>query len=289
MFGGLRRRLALADPHRLDAVLAHRFDPDRVAVRASPCRRAWAAARVRRTRSRRPSCRRRCRRAGAARSPARSVTATWPRTNQSPLASRRTSPPAGSVSSSISPTTSSMMSSTVTMPATRPYSSITTASEVRWRWRSASRSSSGLVSGTIGASVHDRLDRRLRALGHQQPRERVRVDDAAHAVLVVVLGDDQARVARRDAAPQRGLDVVGDVDRHDRRDRRHDLARLLLVQVEDAGEHARLARVQVAARVALGDDRLELLGRRRPPRATRSGSTPQAPQDPVGDRGQHRR
>ena len=44
------------------------------------------------------------------------------------------------------------MSSTVTIPAVRPYSSITTASELRWRWRSASRSSSGLVSGTIGAS-----------------------------------------------------------------------------------------------------------------------------------------
>ena len=45
-----------------------------------------------------------------------------------------------------------MMSSTVTSPATRPYSSITTAIEERVRCRSASRSSSGLVSGTIGAS-----------------------------------------------------------------------------------------------------------------------------------------
>ena len=45
-----------------------------------------------------------------------------------------------------------MMSSIVTMPAVRPYSSTTTAIEARSRWRSASRSSSGLVSGTISAS-----------------------------------------------------------------------------------------------------------------------------------------
>ena len=46
-----------------------------------------------------------------------------------------------------------MMSSTDTMPAVRPYSSTTTASGARSRWRSASRSSSGLVSGTIIASL----------------------------------------------------------------------------------------------------------------------------------------
>ncbi len=46
-----------------------------------------------------------------------------------------------------------MMSSTVTMPAVRPYSSTTTAIDARSRWRSASRSSSGFVSGTIRASL----------------------------------------------------------------------------------------------------------------------------------------
>ena len=86
--------------------------------------------------------------------------------------------------------------------------------------------------------------------------------DALDAVGVVVLGDGQARVAGRDAAPHRRADVLGDVDRDDRRDRRHDLARLLLVQVKDAGEHARLARVEVAAGVRLGDDRAHLLGAR---------------------------
>ncbi len=45
------------------------------------------------------------------------------------------------------------MSSTETMPAVRPYSSTTTAIDARSRWRSASRSSSGLVSGTISASL----------------------------------------------------------------------------------------------------------------------------------------
>ena len=38
------------------------------------------------------------------------------------------------------------------IPAVRPYSSTTTAIDARSRWRSASRSSSGLVSGTIKAS-----------------------------------------------------------------------------------------------------------------------------------------
>ena len=153
------------------------------------------------------------------------------------------------------------MSSTVTMPAVRPYSSITTASEARSRCRSASRSSSGLVSGTIGASRTSVLDRRAGSLGHQQLGELVGVHDAAHAVLVLVLGDDEPRVPGGDAAPQRGLDVLGDVDRDERGRRRHHLARLLLVQVEDAAQHPSLARVEVAADQRLGDDRLELLGR----------------------------
>jgi hypothetical protein len=78
----------------------------------------------------------------------------------------------------------------------------------------------------------------------------------------VVLGHRQARVAGRDAAPQRGADVLGDVDGHDRRDRRHDLARLLVVEMKDAREHPRLARVEVTAGVRVGDDRAHLLGAR---------------------------
>ena len=67
--------------------------------------------------------------------------------------SLRTEAARGSVSSSISPTTSSRMSSTVTIPTVRPYSSATTAIELRCRWSSASRSSSGFVSGKIGTSL----------------------------------------------------------------------------------------------------------------------------------------
>ena len=187
--------------------------------------------------------------------------ATWPRTNQSPLASRRTAPPSGSVSSSISPTTSSMMSSTVTMPAVRPYSSMTTASDVRWRLRSASRSSSGFVSGTIGASRTRPSMSASRPVAHQPLGERVGVDDALHAVVVLVLRDHQARVAGGHAAAQGGLHVLRQVDGHDGGRRRHHLARLLLVQVEDAGEHAGLARVELAAGQRLLDEHLELLGR----------------------------
>ena len=50
-----------------------------------------------------------------------------------------------------------------------------------------------------------------------------------------------------------------DVDGDDRRDRRHDLARLLLVQVEDALEHPRLAGVERAAGLRLGDEEAQLL------------------------------
>ena len=44
--------------------------------------------------------------------------------------------------------------------------------------------------------------------------------------------------------------------------RRHHLPRLLLVQVEDAREHPRLARVELAAAAALGDQQLEVVGGR---------------------------
>ena len=73
------------------------------------------------------------------------------------------------------------------------------------------------------------------------------VNDAAHAVAVVLLGHKQAGVAARDADLQRALDVVVRVDGHYGGDRRHHLACLLLVQVEDAGEHPGLAGVDVAA------------------------------------------
>ena len=80
------------------------------------------------------------------------------------------------------------------------------------------------------------------------------------------------------------LDVLGDVDRDDRRDRRHHLARLLLVQVKDAGEHARLAGVDVPAGVGLGDQALELIRRAAAPLEAHVDA--EQPQDPVGDRGQ---
>ncbi len=83
--------------------------------------------------------------------------------------------------------------------------------------------------------------------------------EPAHAVPVFLLGHHQPRVAAGDAQPQRPLHVLGDVDRHHGGDRRHHLTGLLFVQVEDAREHPRLARVDVPARVGLGDQLLELL------------------------------
>ena len=86
------------------------------------------------------------------------------------------------------------------------------------------------------------------------------MDDPLDPVGVVVLDHDQAGVAGGDAAPQRRLDRLGGVDRDHRRDRRHHLARLLLVQVEDAAEHPRLAGVERAAQPRAVDDLLQVLG-----------------------------
>ena len=76
-----------------------------------------------------------------------------------------------------------------------------------------------------------------------------------------ILDNDQPRVAGGDGSTQRVSDRLGDVDGHDRRNRRHHLARLLLVQVEDAGQHLGLADVELTASLRLGDEPLELLGR----------------------------
>ena len=57
------------------------------------------------------------------------------------------------------------------------------------------------------------------------------------------------------------LDGVGDVDGDHRGRGRHHLARLLLVQVEDAGQHPRLAGVELAAGHRLLDQHLDLLRR----------------------------
>ena len=87
------------------------------------------------------------------------------------------------------------------------------------------------------------------------------MDDPLDPVGVVVLDHDQAGVAGGDAAPQRRLDRLRGVDGDHRRDRRHHLARLLLVQVEDAGEVPGLARVEATALGAARDQQPQLLRR----------------------------
>jgi len=140
------------------------------------------------------------------------------------------------------------MSSTVTIPTLRPYSSTTTESEVR----------PGL--GHDQGVADDRLERRLGPVAHVEPGEAVVVDDPLDPVAVAVFDHDQPRVAGGDAAPQRRLDGLGGIDGDHRRDRRHHLARLLLVQVEDAAEHPRFARVEVPPRPRAVDDLLQVLG-----------------------------
>ena len=75
------------------------------------------------------------------------------------------------------------------------------------------------------------------------------------------------------------MTVSREIDGDHRGDRRHHLPRLLLVEVEDAGEHVGLAGVELAAGLRLGDDPLELVGRA----ALRLGVGigPQHPQHPV--------
>ena len=87
------------------------------------------------------------------------------------------------------------------------------------------------------------------------------MDDPAHPVGVVVLDHDEAGVAARDTAAERVLDGVGGVDRDHGRDRRHHLASLLLVEVEDAAEHPRLALLESALLAAAVDQHPQLLGR----------------------------
>ena len=89
-----------------------------------------------------------------------------------------------------------------------------------------------------------RLDRGVRAGVQVEPDQAVVVGDPAHLVGVVVLDHNQACVTGRDAAAKRLLDRLVGVDGHDRRNRGHHLANLLLVQVEDAAEHPGLAGVE---------------------------------------------
>src|SRR6478735_3300850 len=60
-------------------------------------------------------------------------------------------------------------------------------------------------------------------------------------------------------ATQRRLDRLRGVDRDHSRDRRHHLARLLLVQMEDAAEHAGLAGVEGPPHARAVDDLLQIL------------------------------
>jgi hypothetical protein len=85
------------------------------------------------------------------------------------------------------------------------------------------------------------------------------VDDAADPVGVVVLDHDQAGVAGGHAALEGILDGLARVYRHDGRDRRHHLTRLLLVQMEDARQMAGLLRIQATSGRRLADDGLDVL------------------------------
>jgi hypothetical protein len=116
-----------------------------------------------------------------------------------------------------------------------------------------------LVSGTIRAS---RIDLGLGTLRHHQPDEPERVNDAANTVRISVLHDNQPVVSRRDAEVERIGDGGGRIDGDHRRDRRHHLAGLLLVEVEDAAQHRRLPWVEFASHSGLGDQQLEVLGGR---------------------------
>ena len=70
-------------------------------------------------------------------------------------------------------------------------------------------------------------------------------------------------MSRPHAAPHCLLDGVRDVDRDDGGDRRHHLAGLLLVQMEDTVQHLGLAWIQIPTRTTPSDQALQLLGAHR--------------------------
>ena len=142
----------------------------------------------------------------------------------------------------------------------------------------------GLGLGHDQGLVDDLLERGVGALLHEQAGQLADVDDAANAVAVFVFGHHQAGVAAGDRGAQRRFDVLGDVDRDDRGDRRHHLAGLLLVEVEDAPQHAGLAGVDLAPGVGLGDQQLELLRGARV--ALLAHVDAEQAQHPVGDGGE---
>ena len=151
------------------------------------------------------------------------------------------------------------MSSIVTIPAVRPYSSIDDAELGPLALEVGEQIVQWLGLGHDRRLPDHRGKRRVRAAREQLPDELVDMHDPADLILVVVLGDEQARMAGRHAPPQPLADGCGDVDRDDRGNRRHHLSRLLLVQVEDARQHVRLTGVDLTARLRESDDPFELV------------------------------
>jgi hypothetical protein len=85
------------------------------------------------------------------------------------------------------------------------------------------------------------------------------VDDPTDLVVVAVLGDNEPGVPGVHAPAQRRLGGLRHVHRHDRWDGGHHLPSLLLVKVEDPAQHPGLARIELPAGGAAGDDHLEVV------------------------------
>ena len=164
----------------------------------------------------------------------------------------------------MSPTISSRMSSSVTMPSTSPYSSTTSAKWVLRRRNALSCSESGRISGTNQGGSAMAETSMLRGVAVGGP-------DRAQQILGVQHADDVLRLV----APQRNAGVFGrqhlahqllrrqvGVDHHHLGAVDHDVGDLQLAQVEQAAEHVAVLLLDLALVVQQVDRAAQPLGRR---------------------------
>jgi hypothetical protein len=107
--------------------------------------------------------------------------------------------------------------------------------------------SSAIVSGTTQRFAHERLKARSAARVPQPADDVARMEGPADVIAVAVLDHHEPRVTRPRTQVRRAVDRVRDVDRDDGGAWCHHMADLLLVEVEDTGQHLRLARRKLAA------------------------------------------
>ena len=186
---------------------------------------------------------------------------------------------AASVSSVISPTTSSTMSSTVTIPT----GAAVLVDDDGHRGAIALHVGEQVIQ-PAGLGDHRRgtneVHQRLATTAAQRPREVVDVDDSGRPT---VAQDGRARVAGVDAAIERRFHRVFGIGGHDRRHRGHHAPGVELARPEYAGEHLRLLRAPSRRRQATRRSSCFRSSELVPCSAAAFAADPQLPEHGVGD------